>query len=74
MLSLIMSVNFNQVLFRQGHCGTLWCTQAFDSWKYGDIVTRGISVSIPPFLNDGTFTESETKPTKATVKCYTRVE
>ena len=31
-----------------------------------DIVPRGVSVNIPPFLNNGTFTESEAKATKAT--------
>ena len=29
-----------------------------------DILPNGVSVNIPPFLNSGTFTESETKETK----------
>jgi len=39
-----------------------------------DIVPHGISVNIPPFLNYGTFTESEAKATKAIAKCRIHVE
>ena len=34
-----------------------------------DILPHGISVNIPPFLNNGTFSESEIKSTKAIAKC-----
>ena len=39
-----------------------------------DIVPNGVSVNIPPFLNNGTFTESEARATKAIVKCRIHVE
>ena len=42
-----------------------------------DIVPNGVSVNIPPFLNNGTFTESEARPTKAIIiiaKCRIHVE
>ena len=39
-----------------------------------DIVPRGVSVNIPPFLNNGTFTESEAKATKAIATCQIHVE
>ena len=39
-----------------------------------DIVSRGVSVNIPPFLNNGTFTESEAKATKAIAGCRIHVE
>ena len=39
-----------------------------------DILPRGVSVNIPPFLNNGTFTESEIKSTKAIAKCRIHVE
>ena len=39
-----------------------------------DIVPRGVSVNIPPFLNNGTFTESEAKATKAIARCRIHVE
>lgn len=39
-----------------------------------DILPHGVSVNIPPFLNNGTFTESEVKATKAIAKCRIHVE
>ena len=39
-----------------------------------DIVPHGVSVNIPPFLNNGTFTESEVKATKAIARCRIHVE
>ena len=39
-----------------------------------DIVPNGVSVNIPPFLNNGTFTESEARATKAIAKCRIHVE
>ena len=39
-----------------------------------DIPPNGVSVNIPPFLNSGTFTESEAKATKAVGKCHIHVE
>ncbi|XP_027058416.1 uncharacterized protein LOC113685138 [Pocillopora damicornis] len=35
-----------------------------------DILPNGVSFNIPPFLNSGTFTESEAKATKAVGKCH----
>ena len=40
----------------------------------GDIVPHGVSVNIPPFLNRGTFTESEARATKAIARCRIHVE
>ena len=39
-----------------------------------DILPNGVSVNIPPFLNSGTFTESETKETKTVGQCHIHVE
>ena len=39
-----------------------------------DIVPCRVSVNIPPFLNNGTFTESEAKATKAIATCQIHVE
>lgn len=39
-----------------------------------DIVPHGVSVNIPPFLNGGTFTESEARATKAIARCRIHVE
>ena len=39
-----------------------------------DIVPHGVHVNIPPFLNNGTFTESEAKATKAIAKARIHVE
>lgn len=39
-----------------------------------DLVPNGVSVNIPPFLNNGTFTESEARATKAIAKCRIHVE
>ena len=39
-----------------------------------DILPHGISVNIPPFLNNGTFSESEITSTKAIAKCRIHVE
>ena len=39
-----------------------------------DIVPWRVSVNIPPFLNNGTFTESEAKATKAIARCRIHVE
>ena len=39
-----------------------------------DIVPQGVSVNILPFLNNGTFTESEAKATKAIARCRIHVE
>lgn len=39
-----------------------------------DIVPNGVSVNIPPLLNNGTFTESEARATKAIAKCLIHVE
>lgn len=36
-----------------------------------DLVPNGVSVNIPPFLNNGTFTASEARATKAIAK-YSR--
>ena len=39
-----------------------------------DIVLNGVSVNIPPFLNNGTFTESVARTTKAIAKYRIHVE
>ena len=39
-----------------------------------DLVPDGVSVNIPPFLNNGAFTESEARATKAIAKCRIHVE
>jgi hypothetical protein len=39
-----------------------------------DIVPNGVSVNIPPFLEHGKFTESESKATKSIAKCRIHVE
>ena len=39
-----------------------------------DIVPRGVSVNIPPFLENGKLTESEVKATKNIAKCRIHVE
>lgn len=39
-----------------------------------DIVPRGVSVNIPPFLSNGKFTESEARATKAIARCRIHVE
>lgn len=39
-----------------------------------DLVPNGVSVNIPPFLNNGTFTESEARATKVIAKCRIHVE
>ena len=39
-----------------------------------DLVPNGVSVNIPPFLNNETFTESEARATKAVLKCRIHVE
>ena len=39
-----------------------------------DLVPKGVSVNIPPFLNNGAFTESEARATKAIAKCRIHVE
>ncbi|XP_022808583.1 uncharacterized protein LOC111345558 [Stylophora pistillata] len=39
-----------------------------------DIVPRGVSVNIPPFLEHGKFTESEAKLTKSIARCCIHVE
>lgn len=39
-----------------------------------DIVPNGVSVNIPPFLNNGKFTESEARATKLVAKCRIHVE
>ena len=39
-----------------------------------DIVPNGVSLNIPPFLNNGTFTESEARAAKAIAKCRIHVE
>ena len=39
-----------------------------------DILPHGISVNIPLFLNNGTFSESEIKSTKAIAKCRIHVK
>lgn len=39
-----------------------------------DIVPLNVSVNIPPFLNNGKFTESEAKATKSIAKCRIHVE
>ena len=39
-----------------------------------DILPNGVSVNIPPFLNSGTFTESEARATKAVAKCWIHAE
>ena len=38
------------------------------------IVPSGVSVNIPPFLNNGKFTESEARATKSIAKCRIHVE
>ncbi|XP_046842545.1 uncharacterized protein LOC124436623, partial [Xenia sp. Carnegie-2017] len=38
-----------------------------------DVVPHGVCVNIPPFLNNGTFTESEVKKTKAIAKARIHV-
>lgn len=39
-----------------------------------DIVPYGVSVNIPPFLNNGKFSESEARATKSIAKCRIHVE
>ena len=39
-----------------------------------NIVAHGVDVHIPPFLKNGTFTESEAKATKAIAEARTHVE
>ena len=39
-----------------------------------DIVPKGVSVNIPPFLKNGKFTPSEIKATKNIAKCRIHVE
>jgi hypothetical protein len=39
-----------------------------------DIVAKDVAVNIPPFLNNGKFTESEAKATKCIAKCRIHVE
>ena len=39
-----------------------------------DIVPQGTSVNIPPFLNNGKFTESEARATKSIARCRIHVE
>ena len=39
-----------------------------------DLVPNGISVNIPPFLNNETFSKSEASGTKAIVKCSIHVK
>ena len=39
-----------------------------------DIMPNGVSVNIPPFLNNGKFSESEIKLTKSIAKCRIHVE
>ncbi|PFX16153.1 hypothetical protein AWC38_SpisGene19581 [Stylophora pistillata] len=39
-----------------------------------DVVPRGVSVNIPPFLNNGKFTESEARATKSIARCRIHVE
>jgi hypothetical protein len=39
-----------------------------------DIVPNGVYVNIPPFLNNGKFTESEARATKSIAKCRIHVE
>lgn len=39
-----------------------------------NILPHGVSVNIPPFLNNGTLTESEAKATKAIAKCRIHVK
>ena len=39
-----------------------------------DLVPNGVSVNIPPFLNNETLTESDARATKAVVKCRIHVE
>ena len=39
-----------------------------------DLVPNGVSVNLPPFLNNATFTESEARATKAIVKCRIHVK
>ena len=39
-----------------------------------DLVPDGVSVNIPPSLNNGAFTESEARATKAITKCRIHVK
>ena len=39
-----------------------------------DLVPRGVSVNIPPFLNNGKLTESEARATKSIARCRIHVE
>ena len=39
-----------------------------------DLVPNGVSVNLPPFLNNETFTESEARATKAIIKCRIHVK
>ena len=39
-----------------------------------DLVPNGVSVNLPPFLNNETFTQSEARVTKAIVKCTIHVK
>ena len=44
------------------------------SFLIQDLVPDGVSVNISPFLNNGTFTETEASATKAIEKCRIHVE
>ena len=39
-----------------------------------DLVPNGVTVNIPPFLNNGTFTENEARAIKAKAKCRIHVK
>ena len=78
MLSSLISVIYIQDPFQQSclvnHFSAGDMILADKGFLIQDILPNGVSVNIPPFLNSGTFTESEAKATKAVGKCHIHVE
>ena len=74
-----MSVHYIQVqyLIKQLCINHLTAEVSFPTdkgFQIQDLVPNGVSVNIPPFLNNGTFTESEARAAKANAKCRIHVE
>ena len=64
-------------------CATIWIVKSTDCWGFGSSrqrlsdsgpCTRCCLRNVPPFLNNGAFTESEAGATKAIEKCRIHVE
>ena len=60
-----------------------WIIESFCAWDtimadkgflIQDILPNGVSFNIPPFLNNGAFTESEAKATKSIARARIHVE